>query len=221
VAPPIVRDVELVLFRGGVDAPAASAVLRCRTGRAPGDPVGGQCSVVAEYAPVTTPPTAPLVTPATPVGHEHEVVLTGLTPGAYHFFRLRATPPAGPAEETLTAEHRFTNTPGPSPATPPGPAVTDPGTTGLSATATALTWTTSPAAPPGAVHYEVKWQWVLNKPRKEAELPGPDTVAHNVTLSGLTPDTIYYWRVVQPGPPGGPVGGTTISPMQQFVTPSA
>lgn len=195
MAPPLVRDVDLQLARGGVDGPVLSATVRCWTGRGP---PGDACTVVADYGelppapPGTAPPAYDQHAGPTAPGGEHTLVLGDLTPGAYHRFRLVATQTGGAQEVTTTDDLRFTATPGP---VPPEPVVSGVAVTGITATGATVSWTTAEAEPAGQVNYGP----TAALGSTASETGAQQRTAHTVTLSGLTAATEYAYRIFQPG----------------------
>jgi len=68
--------------------------------------------------------------------------------------------------------------------------------------------------PLGSLHWGASEWEATNRPRLAAEAGTPPLTTHTAVMSGLTPNTRYYFRVYQPG-----AGGTaTLLPAQSVLT---
>jgi hypothetical protein len=117
-------------------------------------------------------------------GHlkDHGVPLSGLAPSTTYHYQVSSTDAAGNGP-TQSADHTFATTAAAFPVITAGPAVTNLG--GASAT---ITWTTNEAAT-SQVEYGLSASY-----GSSASVAGTAT-AHSVTVTGLTPETLYHFRV--------------------------
>lgn len=200
---PVLRDVALEIPRSGAagsQGRITEAVVTAFTGRQ-----STPCYVEVEYGPTAAYGTT---TPRTPTAGAHAMPISGLTPGAVCFFRVKATDPADAANPTYSQGYWFTQPPD---VVPPGPTIVNQPMTGITATGATVNWTTTPAQPPGTVQYSVNPNLV---PLLSATETGGNVTTHTRSLSGLTATTRYYYRIVQPGV----TGGATVGSLQTFVT---
>jgi outer membrane protein assembly factor BamB len=108
------------------------------------------------------------------------LITAGLTPGVTYHYRVKS---GAPGQATVTsADATFTTPAPPISGTPPFATTT--------ATTATITWSTDPQAS-GRVDYGL----AQDKLDNAVPISGPDVSQHEVTLSGLTPNTTYYFRV--------------------------
>ena len=203
MAAPLLRDVQLTVPRSGAagsEGRVTEAVVTCYTGRA-----ATPCYIEVEYGPTAAYGTT---TPRTPTAGYHAMPVSGLTPGGYYHFRVKATDPTDVPTPTYSQDYTFTQPPDD---VPPGPTIVNQPITGLAATTATINWTTSPAQPPGTVQYSVSPSL---SPLLSATETGGNVTTHTRPLTGLTTATRYYYRIVQPGV----VGGATVGGLQTFLT---
>ncbi|GEM_PF-430190 len=130
-------------------------------------------------------------------GTSHSVTLTGLAQGTTYYYRVTSADPAGnsatsPATSSAAASFLVPDT------TPP--AITSVTASG-SGTSASVTWTTNETAT-SSVAYGTSATSLTST------ATGASGTSHSVTLSGLTPNTRYYYRVTS----ADPAGNSTTSP---------
>jgi phosphodiesterase/alkaline phosphatase D-like protein len=203
VVAPVLREVQLEVPRSGASGSqgrVTEAIVTCYTGRA-----ATNCYIEVEYGTTTAYGTT---TPRTPTAGYHSMPVSGLTPGGYYHFRVKATDPTDAGNPTYSQDYAFTQPPD---EVPPGPVVVVTATTGITATGATINWTTSPACPSGQVNYSASP--TLNPLSVKSETGGTVTT-HSAALTGLTATTRYYYRIFQVAPNGS----SRLSSLQSFVT---
>jgi len=203
VTAPLLRNVALATPRSGAagsQGRVTEAIVSCYTGRH-----STPCYIEVEYGPTTSYGTT---TPRTPTAGYHEMPVSGLTPGGYYHFRVKATDPTDAGNPTYSQDYTFTQPPD---VVPPGPTIVNQPMTGITTTGATVNWTTNPAQPPGTVQYSTSPSLV---PLLSATEGGGNVTTHTRPLTGLTPVTRYYYRIVQPGV----TGGATVGSLQTFLT---
>jgi hypothetical protein len=132
----------------------------------------------------------------------HAVALTPLAPATSYHYRVSATDPAGNGP-TQSGDATFAT------ATAAAPLITTaPSNTGTTGTSTVISWTTDEPSSSG-VEYGATIAY-----GNTASGEG-DVTEHRVTVSGLTPETSYHYRVLSSDACGA---GPTVSPDATFST---
>ena len=133
--------------------------------------------------------------------------VSGLTPGTTYHVRAVATNPTG---TTTGPDHTFTTT------LPGAPVATTDAPSGVTSAIATLAGTVNPQSAATSFHFE--WgktpSYGMTDPQPDGSLPG-DGADHALTqpLSGLEPNTTYYYRVV-----ASSLGGTTYGDQMTFTT---
>ncbi|MEA2468992.1 MAG: virginiamycin lyase, partial [Thermoleophilaceae bacterium] len=133
--------------------------------------------------------------------------VSGLTPGTTYHVRAVATNATG---TTTGADYTFTTT------VPGAPSATTDGATGVTSANATLAATVNPQTAATSYHFE--WGptpgYGTSVPQPDGSLPG-DGSDHALTqsLSGLEPNTTYYYRIV-----ASSTGGTTYGDEATFTT---
>ena len=122
----------------------------------------------------------------------HTVVLTGLTPGTTYTFRVTSADAVGNTAywpSATTSSSFVTNS---LPDTTP-PEITAGPTASATTTAATVLWTTNEEST-SLVRYDTVRDRVVGDTAPSAA--GPNGLSHAVAISGLTPSTLYYFKVV-------------------------
>jgi hypothetical protein len=124
-------------------------------------------------------------TPGTPLATSHSVPLSGLTPNTLYHYRVKSRDAAG----NLTTSDDLTFTTAAPDTTPPAIGAVQ--ATSITTTSATVSWTTNEAAD-RQVEYGPTTAYGTVAPAT----PGtPLSTSHSVPLSGLTPNTLYHYRV--------------------------
>jgi chitodextrinase len=115
----------------------------------------------------------------------HTITLTGLSADTTYYYYVRAQDVAGNQSESFTNE--FATLPEQQPAPTEPLAIIDPLVSDIQARSVTISWQTNRAAD-GAVHYGVG-----NTNASATSAAG--VTAHEITLTGLSPETNYSYRV--------------------------
>jgi phosphodiesterase/alkaline phosphatase D-like protein len=203
---PLIRDVSLALSRSGGNGTGyvdlTEALVRFWTGRHATPALGK-----VEWG--ETPAYGSSTLAQSPAAF-HQYMIGGLDPGKRYFFRVTATDPSVPGDAAASQQYAFTATPGELP--PGNPTLVHQPRTGLTATGVTIPWTSSPACPNGQVNYSTSP--ALDPLSVKSESGTGNRTGHTVTLSGLTANTRYYYRIFQVAPNGA----STYSSLQTFQT---
>lgn len=115
----------------------------------------------------------------------HEVTLSGLEPGTTYYYMIESADSAG---NTQTAADRTFTTAAPVDGTPP--AISQVVCTDISDISAVIEWTTDEAAT-GLVAYGTSPEY-----GEIIEVSSQPVTAHSVTITGLEPETSYYFKII-------------------------
>lgn len=118
---------------------------------------------------------------------EHSVTLSSLSPSTTYYFRVKSSDSLG-NQATNDSNYSFTTAPSPDPGDVTAPVISAITTTNLTSNSVIIAWTTNENAD-STVGYSTDETYTQEKGTIGL------TQTHSITLTGLTPATIYYFRV--------------------------
>ncbi len=140
----------------------------------------------------------------------HAVTLSGLTPNTNYYFRVRSKPAGVGAFATISTLHDFNTLAEATPTVPPAHI------TAVSAEATGLSQASIAVTTDKATSVHVEYG-ITTGYGQTTELTSARETSHTLTLSDLTADTTYHYRVKAIDS----VGNITYSQDHSFATPAA
>lgn len=138
----------------------------------------------------------------------HSATLTGLTAGTTYYFCIRATDLFGNTADDCTSANTFTTAAVQTTIDTMPPTISLASVASVATTSASVSWTTDEVAT-GYVEYGTSASY-----GSQTTLDGAFTLTHGASLTGLTPNTTYHYRVVS----SDASGNTALSPDNTFTT---